>query len=183
MSSPSRKRLIPTSTSKTPARKSRIISTRSTVSTSECKYRTLTWCSSRYCVSSSAIFLVSVVIKTRSCFLTRSRISSSTSSTCVVAGRTSNSGSTKPVGRTTCSTICELFSSSYSAGVAETKMLRRILRSNSSNRSGRLSKAEGSRNPYSTRVSLRERSPRYIACNCPIKTWLSSKNIRASGGR
>jgi len=32
---------------------------------------------------------------------------------------------------------------------------------NSSNRIGRLSNAEGKRKPYSTNVSLRERSPRY----------------------
>ncbi|CSI90995.1 Uncharacterised protein [Vibrio cholerae] len=37
MSRPSRSKLIPTNTSNTPNRKSRIISTRSTVSMSECK--------------------------------------------------------------------------------------------------------------------------------------------------
>lgn len=42
ISKPSRKRLIPTSTSNSPRRRSRIISTRSTVSISECRYRTRT---------------------------------------------------------------------------------------------------------------------------------------------
>jgi hypothetical protein len=48
--------------------------------------------------------LVSVVISTRSPLSTVMRISCSTSSTWWVAGRTSTSGSTRPVGRTTCST-------------------------------------------------------------------------------
>ncbi|CFO12574.1 Uncharacterised protein [Bordetella pertussis] len=37
ISRPSRSRLMPTSTSKTPSRRSRMISTRSTVSMSECR--------------------------------------------------------------------------------------------------------------------------------------------------
>ena len=114
--------------------------------------------------------LVSVVTNTRSPAFVRSMISLKTSSTCVVAGRTSTSGSTSPVGRTTCSTICELLDNSHAAGVADTKTDRRILRSNSSNRSGRLSSADGNRNPYITSVSLREWSPLYIPPNCPIMT-------------
>ena len=47
ISSPSRNRLIPTSTSNTPSRRSRMISIRSSVSMSECRYRTLTPCSVR----------------------------------------------------------------------------------------------------------------------------------------
>ena len=49
-------------------------------------------------------------------------------------------------------------------------------RSHSSKRSGRLSSAEGSRKPYSTSVSLRARSPRYIAPICGTVTWLSSSD-------
>jgi excinuclease UvrABC helicase subunit UvrB len=45
ISKPSLSKLMPTNTSNTPKRKSRIISTRSTVSISECKYRTLMSCS------------------------------------------------------------------------------------------------------------------------------------------
>ena len=56
-------------------------------------------------------------------------------------------------------------------------------RSNSSKRSGRLSSAEGSRNPYSTSVSLRERSPRYMACSCGTVTWLSSITSKEFRGR
>ena len=44
------------------------------------------------------------------------------------------------------------------AGVAETNTVCGISASNSSNLSGRLSSAEGSRKPYSTRVSLRDLS-------------------------
>src|SRR5581483_9468645 len=46
-------------------------------------------------------------------------------STCVRTGRTSTSGSTRPVGRTTSSTMlpCECLSS-YGPGVAETKIVR-----------------------------------------------------------
>ena len=44
----------------------------------------------------------------------------------------------------------------------------RRVRTHSSKRSGRLSAAEGSRNPCSIRVSLRERSPSYWPCSCGI---------------
>ena len=91
--------------------------------------------------------LVSVVTSTRSLTFTRSLISDSRSSTWVDAGRTSICGSTSPVGRTTCSTTCAWCARSYSAGVAETKTVRFIRRSNSSSRSGRLSSADGSRKP------------------------------------
>ncbi len=50
--------------------------------------------------------LVSVVTSTRSPFSTRRLISDSRSSTCVCAGRTSSTGSIRPVGRTSCSTTC-----------------------------------------------------------------------------
>ena len=46
--------------------------------------------------------------------------------------------------------------------------------SHSSNFSGRLSSAEGRRKPYSTRTSLRERSPLYMAPSCGMVWWLSS---------
>ena len=64
ISSPSLKRLIPTKTSKTPSLKSLMISIRSNVSISECKYLTLIPFSWKYSVKSSAIFLVKVVTKT-----------------------------------------------------------------------------------------------------------------------
>jgi hypothetical protein len=91
--------------------------------------------------------LVSVVTSTRSLTCTRAVISDMRSSTWVDAGRTSICGSTSPVGRTTCSTTCPWCVRSYSDGVAETKTLRFIMPSNSSNLSGRLSSAEGRRNP------------------------------------
>ena len=88
-----------------------------------------------------------VVTKTRSPCSTRNLISDSRSSTCVLAGRTIIAGSINPVGRTTCSTTCPWCVFSYSAGVAETKMVCRSKASYSSNLSGRLSSADGSRNP------------------------------------
>ncbi len=91
--------------------------------------------------------LVSVVTSTRSLRATRRLISDSRSSTCVAAGRTSSTGSTSPVGRTTCSTTCPACVRSYSAGVADTKIVCGSRRSNSSKRSGRLSSADGSRKP------------------------------------
>ena len=91
--------------------------------------------------------LVSVVTSTRSPIATRSLISDSKSSTWSAAGRTSTSGSTSPVGRTTCSTTSPERSSSYALGVAETKMTCPARSSHSSNRRGRLSSADGSRNP------------------------------------
>jgi hypothetical protein len=56
--------------------------------------------------SSSARRLVSVVTSTRSPAAMRFLDSDSRSSTWVLAGRTSTTGSTSPVGRTTCSTTC-----------------------------------------------------------------------------
>jgi len=74
-------------------------------------------------------------------------ISDSKSSTCVPTGRTSISGSNSPVGLTTCSIVCEALSSSYFAGVADTKIIRGVRASHSSNFKGLLSKAEGNLNP------------------------------------
>ncbi|CFP61013.1 Uncharacterised protein [Bordetella pertussis] len=67
--------------------------------------------------------------------------------------------------------------------MADTNTHWRMRASNSSRRRGRLSSADGSRKPYCTRVSLRERSPRYMPPSCPMVTWLSSMNISASAGR
>ena len=132
----------------------------------------------------SAIRLVSVVISTRSPQETRSRISESTSSTWVATGRISTGGSTSPVGRTTSSMISSPASrSSYGPGVADTYTLRGARASHSSKRNGRLSSADGSRNPKSTSVSLRARSPLYIAPICGIVTCDSSTTSNASGGR
>ncbi|CDA78972.1 uncharacterized protein BN558_02380 [Clostridium sp. CAG:242] len=122
ISRPSRSRLMPTRTSNSPRRRSRIISIRSIVSISWCMYRTLTPMFSKYPVRSSAIFLVRVVTSTRSPFSTRVLISDSRSSICPSTGRTSISGSTNPVGRMTCSTIRLLFSFSKGPGVALTKI-------------------------------------------------------------
>ena len=52
-----------------------------------------------------------------------------------------------PVGRISCSVIAVEWRSSYAPGVAETKTIWFILERNSSKRSGRLSRAEGSRKP------------------------------------
>ncbi len=48
---------------------------------------------------------------------------------------------------------------------------------------GRLSSAEGSRNPCSTKVLFRARSPRYIPPICGTVTWLSSMMINQSFGK
>ncbi len=53
----------------------------------------------------------------------------------------------------------------------------------SSNFNGRLSNAEGSRKPYSTSTSLRDRSPLYMAPSCGIVWWLSSITSSAFDGR
>ena len=103
ISRPSRRRLIPTSTSKTPARRSRMISALSMVATSEWRYRTFTPASVRKSVRSSAIFLVRVVISTLSWASSRLWISPRRSSICPSMGRTSILGSKRPVGRIICS--------------------------------------------------------------------------------
>ena len=147
-SSPSRNRLMPTSTSNCPSRRSRNSAARSSVSISACRYRALTPVSLRNSVRSSAMRLVSVVTSTRPPRWTTGLISSTASSTCPVAGRKSSIGSSNPVGRMSCSTIspsdCSI---SYSPGVAETYMTCLMSFENSSKLSGRLSSAEGSRNP------------------------------------
>jgi len=64
----------------------------------------------------------------------------------------------------TCSTTTpRAWFSSHSAGVAETNTACFTMRSHSVNLSGRLSRALGSLKPNSTSVSLRLRSPRYMA--------------------
>ena len=70
ISSPSLNKLIPTSTSKTPKRKSLIISILSRAFISECIYFTFISRLAKYAVKSSAIFLVSVVTSTLSCLST-----------------------------------------------------------------------------------------------------------------
>ena len=182
-SSPSRSRLMPTRTSNSPSRRSRMISIRSTVSISWCIYRTRTSIFARNAVRSSAIFFVSVVTRTRSFRSTRIWISESKSSICPITGLTLTSGSTRPVGRITCSTVCMAKPFSSLPGVAETYSASCILFRNSSNFRGRLSKALGSRNPYSTSVSFRARSPAYIAPTCGSVTWDSSTISKKSSGK
>ena len=83
-----------------------------------------------------------------------------------------------------CSTTAPPLSrSSYSAGVAETKITCPTRPLNSSNRSGRLSSAEGSRNPKSTSVCFRDRSPLYIPFNWGTVTWDSSRKVTNPFGK
>ena len=182
-SRPSRSRLMPTTTSMEPRRRSLMISIRSKVSTSWCIYLTLTPCSVKKSVRSSAIFLVRVVTRTRSFFAVRALISPSRSVTWPSTGRTEMSGSSRPVGRMTCCAICVLFFRSYSPGVADTNTIWFSFDSTSSNLSGRLSNAEGRRKPYSTSVFLRAKSPPYIARTWGRVTWLSSTKSRKSSGK
>ena len=79
-SRPSRRRLMPTSTSNSPSRRPRRISTRWMVSMSEWRYRTRMPSSRRYSVRSSDIFLVRVVTSTRWSAASRARISATRSS-------------------------------------------------------------------------------------------------------
>ena len=102
--SPSRNKFTPTNTSISPNRNSRSISILSSVCTSLWMYFDLILMRCRYLSISSAIRLVSVVTSTRSPFVTRLSISSSRSSIWFTLGRISIGGSSKPVGRTTCST-------------------------------------------------------------------------------
>jgi hypothetical protein len=97
--------------------------------------------------------------------------------------RTSTSGSTIPVGRTICSTIRADRVRSYSPGVADTKTICGVIERNSSKVCGRLSSALGSRNPYSTRVCLRERSPSYIPPSWGTVWWDSSMKQTKSSGK
>ena len=111
-SSPSRSRLMPTSTSNSPFLSPVMMSIRSSVSISLCIYRTRTPFSLRYSVKLSAIFFVSVVMSTLPFFAVSLWISTKTSSICPFVGRTSTVGSSRPVGRISCSTTCPARSSS-----------------------------------------------------------------------
>ena len=79
-------------------------------------------------------------------------------------------------------TRCDTLSS-YADGVADKNTHCGIRSSTSSNRSGRLSRALGKRNPCSTNWSLRLRSPMYWPCNCGTATWLSSMTNKKSSGK
>ena len=137
-----------------------------------------------YSDSASAIFLVRVVISTRWPLAAASRHSAMMSSTWVAVGRTMQSGSVRPVGRTTCSEKTPpVRSISQVPGVAETKMVCGRNPSHSSNFSGLLSMQLGSRKPYSDSVLLRAKSPLNMAPICGTVTWLSSMISSAFSGR
>jgi hypothetical protein len=117
---------------------------------------------------------------------TRSRMRASRrSSTWPATGRTVISGSMRPVGRMICSTTTpSVLLELVVAGVALTKSTFCVQKpSNSSNLSGRLSSALGRRKPCSTRVSLRARSPRYMAPTCGMVWCDSSMSSRKSFGK
>ncbi len=127
-------------------------------------------------MSSSLVAFVRVVTSARSPRATQVRSSSTRSATWPFRGRTSISGSTSPVGRMICSTTpFEIFRSN-GPGVAETKTSSGTRARNSGNFRGRLSRQEGSRQPNSTRLSLRLRSPLYIPWSWGTVTWDSSRN-------
>ena len=86
ISKPSLSRLIPTSTSKTSSRMSRIICARSRVSISECRYFTRIPTSLIYFVRSSAIRFVSVVTRTLLCLFVSFLIWEIRSSICPSTG-------------------------------------------------------------------------------------------------
>ena len=71
----------------------------------------------------------------------------------------------------------------HSAKSGETKIICGDRFSHSSNRNGRLSNAEGSLKPCSTKVSFRERSPLYIPPSCGTVTCDSSITSNASFGK
>ena len=127
--------------------------------------------------------LVSVVTSTRSPRSTRSLMRSMRSSIWPSVGRTSMAGSTMPVGRMSCSTMPSERCSSHGPGVALMCTTWSRCSSNSSKVSGRLSSAEGSRKPNSTRISLRVRSFLYMPATWGMVMWLSSTTSSQSGGK
>ncbi|MEZ6010661.1 MAG: hypothetical protein R3C08_02160 [Hyphomonas sp.] len=97
---------------------------------------------------------------------------------------TSTGGSSRPVGRMTCSVKTPpVRSSSHGPGVAETCTVCGRMASHSSNLRGRLSMQEGRRKPYSASVDLRLKSPRNMAPIWGIVWWDSSAKTRALSGR
>ena len=128
--------------------------------------------------------LVKVVTSTRSSRAWRALHSASRSSIWPWTGRTSTWGSSSPVGRMICSTTSPWDrSSSQGPGVAETYTAWPMRPRNSSKVRGRLSRAEGRRNPKSTRVVLRERSPLDMPPTWGTLMWLSSMNRMKSLGK
>ncbi len=127
---------------------------------------------------------MSVVISTRSPRRARALTSFKSAGTCPRAGSIRTTGSISPVGRMTCSTTSPpVIAISYSLGVAETNNRRSNFFSHSSNRSGRLSMALGRRNPCSTSVLLRLKSPANIPRICGTVTCDSSRISRLSCGK
>ena len=184
ISNPSLNKFIPTKISNTPILKSLIISILSSVSMSECIYRTFNPFSWRYSVKSSAIFFVNVVAKILKPFFTISFASCIKSSTWVFAGLISTGGSIKPVGRIIWS-INSFFVcfNSHGPGVADTNIVWVLIKSHSSNFKGLLSIHDGSLKPYSANVLFLVLSPLYIPLSCGTVTWLSSTKIIVLSGK
>ena len=129
----------------------------------------------RYPARSSQSALVSAHTNDASPRAARSRIAPASAGSCPSRGNTVTVGSNTPDGRTTMSTIAWSGGSpvasdsaahhavSISPGVADTNNACGTRSQNSSNVSGRLSSADGSRYPPATRFRLRDRSPPCIA--------------------
>ena len=183
-SNPSLNKLTPTKTLKSPSLNPLKILTLSKVSISECIYLQATPLLSKYLESSSDILFVKVVIKILSSLSTLRLISFRISSIWFSDFLTSILGSNNPVGLIICSTIepPELVSS-YSDGVAPTKITWFIIDSNSWKFKGLLSSADGNLKPYSTKFIFLDLSPPHIALTCGIVTWLSSINIKKLSGK
>ena len=127
---------------------------------------------------SSDIFFVSVVTRTRSPATTRSLIMAIRSSIWPLVGLMTTSGSIRPVGRMICSTTWVEWSISHAPGVADRKIVWPTRSTHSSKRSGRLSAADGNRNPCSISVAFRDRSPSYWPWSWGIVTCDSSMMVR-----
>ena len=82
-----------------------------------------------------------------------------------------------------CSTCPSDLSISYWPGVADRYTVWPIRCRNSSQRSGRLSIADGNRKPWSTNVRLRDMSPSYIPPICGTVTCDSSMTSTKSSGK
>ena len=169
ISSPSRSKLMPTSTSNSPQRKPQDNFYPQPCRYPECKWRTFYALLNKNSVDLRPIRLVKTVKSIHVHFLCTQLNFMQHVVTCPVAGRTSISGSTtKPVGRTTCRPPHLGARLRKCLAVARHKILCVTMASHSSKRMGRLSQRR--RQAKTVQGFFAQRSPRYIAPICGMVT-------------
>ena len=176
-SKPSRSNWAPTTTSSSPSWSFASRFALSGAASSECIQSARNPLPVKYAAKSSQSAFVNAQTREASPFRARFSIMEASLGSWFFFGNTSVGGSNIPLGLTTISTLPSSppdHSCSSSPGVAETSRHFGTRCQNSSPVNGRLSKAEGKRYPYFTKLSFRLLSPPDMARNCGSMTCDSS---------